>query len=87
MKLYGAYLFRKKDPVIDELRTLVEDEFGERITRKHLKKIEEQGGPTKSAMVGWFFGKTQRPQSPSVEAAGRAIGYKRTWVKVGQNKK
>lgn len=81
-KLYGAYLFRKKDPVIDELRSLIEDSVGARVTGKHLKKIAEDGGPTASAMRGWFFGKTQRPQSPSVEAAGRAIGYKRAWVKM-----
>ena len=81
MKLYGAYNFRTKHPTIDELRTLIEDQTGERITRKHLKKIEEDGGPTKGAMIGWFMGKTRRPQSASIEAAGRAMGYKRKWVK------
>jgi len=81
MKLYGAYNFRTKDPVVDELRTLIEDQTGARITRKNLKKIEEDGGPTTGAMAGWFMGKTRRPQSASIEAAGRAIGFKRKWVK------
>ena len=81
MKLYGAYNFRTKDPVVDELRTLIEDQTGARITRKNLKKIAEDGGPTIGAMAGWFMGKTRRPQSASIEAAGRAIGYRRKWVK------
>lgn len=87
MKLYSAYNFKTKDPTIDELRTIIEDEMGERVHRKHLKKIEQDGGPTRGAMVGWFFGKTRRPQSASVEAAGRAIGYKRTWQKIQKQSK
>jgi hypothetical protein len=82
MKMYGAYLFRTKDPVIDELRTLIEDSHGERVNRKHLKAIEKDGGPSRGAMAGWFFGKTRRPQSPAIEAAGRALGYKRAWQKI-----
>jgi hypothetical protein len=82
MKTYSAYMFKTKDPVIDELRTLIEDAEGARVTGHHLKKIQEQGGPSKAAMRGWFFGKTRRPQSPTIEAAGRAIGFKRKWVKM-----
>lgn len=78
-KLYAAYNFRTKDPVIDELRTIIEDHMGARVNRKHLTQIEKGGGPSRGAMVGWFFGKTRRPQSPAVEAAGRAVGYKRVW--------
>jgi hypothetical protein len=79
---YGAYLFRAKDPAIDEYRTLVEDYFGHRVTNKDLASISEAGGPTSGTMGSWFFGKTRRPQSATLEAAGRAIGYKRKWVKM-----
>lgn len=82
MKMYKSYSFRTKDPVIDELRTIIEKETGERIKRRHLKKIEEDGGPTTSAMSQWFFGKTMRPSSAAMEAAGRSVGYRRTWTKV-----
>jgi len=81
MKLYGAYNFRTKDPVIDELRTIIEDQRKARVHGKHLTEIEKGGGPTAGAMRAWFFGKTRRPQSASIEAAGRAIGYKRVWQK------
>lgn len=82
MKTYKAYLFRNKDPVIDELRTLVENVYGERVNHKALADMERNGGPTASCMRGWFFGKTQRPQNPTVEAAGRSFGYRRNWVKM-----
>lgn len=82
MPLYQSYLFRDKDPAIDELRTVVEDYFGERVNKKRLAEINESGGPTQGCMASWFFGKTKRPQNATLEAAGRALGYKRTWSKM-----
>lgn len=79
--VYGSYIFRDKDPVIDELRTIVEDHFGGRVTRKHLTMMEHSGGPSAGCMVGWFFGETRRPLNPSIEASGRAIGFRRRWVR------
>jgi hypothetical protein len=79
MKMYKAYTFRDKDPAIDELRTMVEDHFGKRVNHTSLRKIAEEGGPTASCMVGWFFGTTKRPQSATLEAAGRAMGFQRVW--------
>lgn len=79
LPLYKSYLFRDKDPAIDELRTVVEEHFGARVNKKDLKKIMEAGGPTAGCMGSWFFGKTRRPQNATLEAAGRAIGYQRVW--------
>lgn len=81
MKTYGAYLFRDKDPSIDLLRTqLQRSNGGGPITSKMLRKLAANGGPTTSCMAAWFFGKTQRPQNATIEAAGRAAGFKRQWV-------
>lgn len=80
--IYSAYRFRTKDPAIDEFRTVCEDHFGHRVTRKDLKAIEEGGGPKVGTVANWFFGKVLRPQNPTLEAAGRALGYKRRWVKM-----
>ena len=85
-KLYSAYLFRSRDPSIDELRTVVEDHFGHRVTAKDLTRIEEDGGPTSGTMKNWFFGKTMRPQSATLEAAGRACGFRRQWVRMNGKK-
>ena len=77
-----AYLFKQKDPVIDQLRTMAEDEFGHRVTRKDLQMIEDHGGPKLGTLANWFFGEVKRPQSATVEGCGRALGYQRKWVKV-----
>jgi hypothetical protein len=87
MKTYSAYLFRDKDPVIDELRTLIENEAGGRLAHNHLIRIENDGGPSVTTMRNWFFGKTRRPQSPTVEAAGRALGYRRVWQRMNSQAK
>lgn len=81
MPLYQSYLFRDKDPAIDELRTVVEDHFGQRVNNKQLSEIHASGGPTASCMGQWFFGKTKRPQNATLEAAGRALGFRRVWQK------
>lgn len=82
MRLYKTYMFRTKDPAIDELRTEIEDYTGERLNKsKILGQIERDGGPSISCMRSWFFGETKRPQNCTLEAAGRALGLKRVWVK------
>jgi hypothetical protein len=85
-KLYGSYRFTTKDPAIDEIRTLVEDHFGRRVNGKDLGAVKESGGPAAGTMAAWFFGKTRRPQSATIEAAGRAIGYQRVWRKMNGKK-
>ena len=81
LHIYKAYNFRTKDPVIDELRTLMQDEFGS-VKHKALAEVHDEGGPATTTMRNWFHGKTRRPTSAAVEAAGRAIGWKRQWVKM-----
>ena len=80
--LYKSYIFKTKDPAIDELRTVIEDSIGRRITKKDAKLIEQDGGPKVGTVNAWFFGATMRPQSATLEAAGRALGFKRQWVKM-----
>jgi len=86
-KIYASYMFRNKDPEIDKLRTVFEDHFGARLSRGQMKKVAEEGGPTQTTMVSWFYGKTKRPQNATLEAAGRALGYERHWVKRNSGKK
>jgi len=79
IKVYKTYNFRDKDPVIDELRTLVENSDGNQYD------AAIKAGLARSTVDGWFFGSTRRPQSASVEAFGRALGWKRGWVKMNGN--
>ena len=80
--LYKTYVFRTKDPVIDELRTIIQDEYGGKLNRKVLRDIEDKGGPKANTTAGWFFRAVRKPQNPGVEATGRAIGYHRPWTKM-----
>jgi hypothetical protein len=79
MKLYKSYLFKDKDPVIDELRTIMQEREGGTGFRQY-RAIELAGGPSVTCMANWFEGDTRRPQSASVEACGRAMGMRRQWV-------
>jgi hypothetical protein len=81
MKLYRSYMFRDKDPAIDEFRTVMQDHYGDQLNHKALVDVETQGGPTAQTIHNWFFGGTKRPQNATIEAAGRALGMKRVWVK------
>lgn len=80
MRMYRSYMFRSKDPVIDQLRTAIQDKIGTGFGYGDLKRIENDGGPTTTCMASWFWGKTKRPQNSSIEAAGRSLGLMRVWV-------
>lgn len=82
MPVYASYTFKDKEPVIDMTRTLFEDIYGRRVDGKMLAEIQKNGGPTVSCMRGWFFGETRRPNNVTIEAAGRSLGYERTWRKM-----
>jgi hypothetical protein len=86
MKTYAAYRFITKDPAIAELQTVIEDHFGRRVTGKELVEVKDSGGPAAGTMRSWFFGKTRRPQNATLEAAGRALGYRRKWIKTNGKK-
>lgn len=78
---YSAYNFVQKDPAIDELRTILQDQNGGKLDGSLFRKVRDNGGPTEACLRGWFMGKTRRPFSDSLEAAGRAMGVKRKWVR------
>lgn len=78
---YSAYNFRTKDPQIDELRTCLQNSNGGKLDGALLKRVRENGGPTVGCMRGWFFGATRSPKNDTLEAAGRAMGYRRKWIK------
>jgi hypothetical protein len=74
---YKSYNFVDKDPVIDEIRTVYQD------SGVNYKWIEENSGVTAQTLSNWFNGKTKKPQSATIEAVLRAMGYKRAIVPFG----
>lgn len=64
---YKTYSFVDKDPIIDRVRTAVNDS-GESITAIHNKS-----GVSTACMHNWFKGRTRRPQFATVNAVLRAV--------------
>jgi DNA-binding phage protein len=68
IRVYRSYNFVDKDPVIDAMRTVVED------SGKSYARIQRDSGVTTTTLSNWFLGKTKRPQFATVAAVARACG-------------
>lgn len=79
IKSYKTYMFRDKDPVIDELRTMFQD------TGVAYSQVGNETGIAEGTIHNWFHGETRRPQSASIEAVGRFFGKKRVWQNFDPN--
>lgn len=77
---YKSYSFTDKDPIIDEIRTVVQ------ASGATYKEIEEASGVTWQTMHQWFEGKTRRPQAATLNAVARALGYKLGFVQYAEAK-
>jgi transcriptional regulator with XRE-family HTH domain len=71
---YKSYSFQDKDPIIDEIRTVVQ------LSGFSYKKIEEASGVTSKTLHDWFDGETRKPQAATLNAVARALGYKLGFV-------
>ena len=69
IKPYRTYSFRNKDPMIDKIRTVVED------SGKGYLSIHETSGVSTTTLYNWFHGKTRRPQFASLNAVARALDH------------
>jgi transcriptional regulator with XRE-family HTH domain len=75
---YKSYNFVEKDPIIDELRTVVQ---GSGAT---YKQIHEDSGVSTQTLANWFSGDTRRPQAASLNAVARALGHKLGFVPINE---
>jgi len=69
VKFYKSYNFRTKDPVIDQVRTIIQDEG---VT---YQQVHEKSGVTVTTLHNWFHGETRKPQFATIMAVARALGY------------
>lgn len=77
LNVYRTYSYIDKDPVIDEMRTLVQSEG----LMKKLEMVHELSGVSTSTLTNWFDGETRSPQNRTVSAVATALGYERKWEK------
>ena len=68
LRAYKTYRFMDKDPVIDIVRTMVDD------ARASYKTIRDNSGVSTTTLRGWFYGKTRRPQFATVQAVAHSLG-------------
>lgn len=76
-RTYRTYRFIDKDPVIDEVRTIVQDEG----LIKRLAMAANLAGLSKTTLDNWFNGHTRRPQNASIMALVSSLGYQRKFTK------
>ena len=67
--LYKTYSFVDKDPIIDEMRSVLEAE------QMSYAQVETLTNVSVATMYNWFNGKTRRPQNATVKAFLRGLGY------------
>ena len=69
---YKSYNFVDKDPMIDQVRTIIQD------SHMMYKDIAEASGVGKDTIRKWLDGGTKKPQAATFNAVLRACGYKLT---------
>src|SRR3954462_7557509 len=69
LQIYRSYNFINKDPAIDKIRTMVQDE-GVDETQLHVLS-----GVSTTTFANWFRGDTKRPQHATLAATAGALGY------------
>jgi hypothetical protein len=68
-----SYSFIDKDPVIDVVRTMVQN------SGESYAKIHEASSVSVSTISNWFHGKTRRPTYACIMAVTRAVGGQCKW--------
>lgn len=75
---YRSYLFKEKDPVIDALRTAVQD------STLSYQDIHHASGVSVGTLNKWFYGDVRRPQFATVSAVALACGKRAIVFKAGK---
>jgi hypothetical protein len=73
---YKSYNFVDKDPIIDEIRTIVRDYGGT------YRDIHEHSGVSTATLTAWFSGPTRKPQAATINAVVRSMGWKLGLMKI-----
>jgi hypothetical protein len=74
---YRSYNFIDKDPVIDRVKTILNDEG---VTHADIHRMS---GVNPGTLTNWFKGPTKRPQYASIAAVVRSVGYDFQLVRTG----
>jgi DNA-binding phage protein len=78
LQLYKSYSFREKDPIIDRMRTLVDEEADS------MAQVSRDSGVSTATFRAWFRGTTRRPQYCTIAATARSLGFDFALVRSNQ---
>lgn len=67
---YKSYNFVNKDPMIDQVRTIVQD------SHMTYTAIADASGVNRSTISNWLDGNVKKPQAATFNAVLRACGFK-----------
>jgi hypothetical protein len=76
---YRTYNWREKNPVIDKVRTILQDEG--MYAKNKRSMLSALTGCSTSTYDGWFEGETRDPRHTTVMATLSALGYEERFVK------
>jgi transcriptional regulator with XRE-family HTH domain len=77
LRIYRTYNMVDKDPAIDRIRTIVQDEG----LFTNLSAVADISSVSASTLNNWFHGETMRPQNATIQAVLSSLGYKTEYVK------
>ena len=73
----GSYSFHEKDPLIDYVRTAIQD------SGKSLKQISDESHVGIATIYKWIYGQTKKPQAGTLQAVLLVCGYELVIAKSG----
>jgi hypothetical protein len=74
-KPYRSYNFKDKDPIIDQIHTLIDD------SGLSIYDVSALSGVSYSAIYNWLYGDTMRPNHASTAAVIGGMGFEYTIVR------
>lgn len=78
LNLPRGYNFIDKHPVIDHIRTWIQD------AHMPMAELSRRSGVTPMTIRKWLDGRTRKPQAPTLEAVGKVFGKKLKWVDINE---
>jgi hypothetical protein len=78
ISVYRTYNFIDKDPIIDKVRTVLQDEG----LLKKRNIVSRLSGVSVGTMDKWFDGDTRKPQHATLAAVATAVGYEIGFKKI-----
>ena len=75
--VHGSYSFTDKDPLIDYVRTAIQD------SGKTISQIADESHVGIGTIYGWVYGKTYKPQSYTLQKVLLVCGYELVIAKSG----